>query len=171
LGIIGDSTTFIAVDGEHEAKVTPESISLKMIDVKNIEQTPSYDFMNTGSPHYVEYVEDLAHFDVFAKGKSIRYNEPFVSKGGTNVNFVEVVGDNQLEVRTYERGVEDETYACGTGVTACALSANLRYGFDKFVDINVVGGKLRIEFTKNADGTFQDVFLIGPAVKVFEGRI
>jgi diaminopimelate epimerase len=171
LGIIGDSTTFIAVDGEHEAKVTPESISLKMIDVKNIEQTPSYDFMNTGSPHYVEYVEDLAHFDVFAKGKSIRYNEPFVSKGGTNVNFVEVIGDNQLEVRTYERGVEDETYACGTGVTACALSANLRYGFDKFVDINVVGGKLRIEFTKNADGTFQDVFLIGPAVKVFEGNI
>jgi len=170
LGIIGNSTTFIAVDGEHEAKVLSTVISLKMIDIKNIVQTSSYDFMDTGSPHYVEYVEDLAHFDVFTKGKSIRYNEPFVSKGGTNVNFVEVVGDNQLEVRTYERGVEDETYACGTGVTACALSANLRYGFDKFVDIKVVGGKLRIEFTKNMDGTFQDVFLIGPAMRVFEGE-
>ena len=171
LGIISDSTTFIAVDGEHLAKVLPNVISLKMIDVKNIEQTDSYDFMNTGSPHYVEYVGDLAHFDVFIKGKSIRYKEPFLSKGGTNVNFVEVIGDNQLEVRTYERGVEDETYACGTGVTACALSANLRYGFDKFVDIKVIGGKLRIEFTKNGDGTFQEVFLIGPAVRVFEGEI
>ena len=105
-----------------------------------------------------------------ALGKVIR-NHPRFAPRGTNVNFVEVVGDNQLEVRTYERGVEDETYACGTGVTACALSANLRYGFDKFVDIKVIGGRLRIEFTKHADGTFQDVFLIGPAVRVFEGEI
>jgi diaminopimelate epimerase len=171
LGIIGDSTTFIAVDGEHKAKVTQDVISLKMIDVNHIEQTDSYDFMNTGSPHYVAYTDDLKNLDVYTQGKTIRYNEPFVSMGGTNVNFVEVVGANTLDVRTYERGVEDETYACGTGVTACALSANLRYGFDKFVNINVVGGKLRIEFTKNTDGTFQDVFLIGPAVKVFEGKI
>jgi diaminopimelate epimerase len=169
LGIIGDSTTFIAIDGEHEAKVTPEVISLKMIDVNHIEQTDSYDFMNTGSPHYVQYVEDLAHFDVFTKGKSIRYNEPFVSKGGTNVNFVEVLGENALDVRTYERGVEDETYACGTGVTACALSANLRFGFDKFVDIKVVGGRLRIEFDHTENG-YENIFLIGPAVKVFEGK-
>jgi diaminopimelate epimerase len=170
LGIIGNETTFIAVDGEHQAKVSPEVISLKMIDVNEVEKNEIYDFMNTGSPHYVEYVEDLKNMDVYQKGKNIRYSEPFVSRGGTNVNFVEVVGDNQLEVRTYERGVEDETYACGTGVTACALSANLRYGFEDFVDIKVLGGQLRIEFDRTETG-YENIFLIGPAVRVFEGMI
>jgi diaminopimelate epimerase len=170
LGIIGGETTFIAVDGEHQAKVSPEVISLKMIDVNEIENNEAYDFMNTGSPHYVEYVKDLKNIDVFQKGKNIRYSEPFVSRGGTNVNFVEVIGDNQLEVRTYERGVEDETYACGTGVTACALSANIRLGFEKAIDVNVVGGKLRIEFDRTETG-YENVFLIGPAVRVFEGMI
>lgn len=170
LGIIDDSTVFIAVDGEHEAKVTKEVISLKMIDVNNIEETPEYDFMNTGSPHYVAYVSDLQNYDVYSTGKAIRYGEPFVSKGGTNVNFVEVTGENALAVRTYERGVEDETYACGTGVTACAISANIRLGFDKFVDIKVMGGQLRIEFERTENG-YQNVFLIGPAVRVFEGEI
>lgn len=170
LGIIDDSTVFIAVDGEHEAKVTKEVISLKMIDVNNIEETPEYDFMNTGSPHYVAYVSDLQNYDVYSTGKAIRYGEPFVSKGGTNVNFVEVTGENALAVRTYERGVEDETYACGTGVTACAISANIRLGFDKFVDIKVMGGQLRIEFERTENG-YQNVFLIGPAMRVFEGEI
>lgn len=170
LGIIGNETTFIAVDGEHQAKVSSEVISLKMIDVNEIEKNEIYDFINTGSPHYVEYVEDLKNMDVYQKGKNIRYSEPFVSRGGTNVNFVEVVGDNQLEVRTYERGVEDETYACGTGVTACALSANLRYGFEDFVDIKVLGGQLRIEFDRTPTG-YENIFLIGPAVRVFEGMI
>ena len=147
-----------------------EVISLKMIDVQHIDQTETYDFMNTGSPHYVEYVKDLAHFDVFTKGKLIRYNEPFVSRGGTNVNFVEVISDNQLSVRTYERGVEDETYACGTGVTACALSANSRFGFEKAIDVKVVGGNLRIEFDRTKTG-YENIFLIGTAVKVFEGEL
>lgn len=168
LGIIDESTLFIAIDGEHEAKVTPEVISLKMIDVNQIERTEQYDFMNTGSPHYVTYTKDLQYLDVYTQGKAIRYSEPFVSRGGTNVNFVEVVGDNQLEVRTYERGVEDETYACGTGVTACALSASSRFGFEKAIDIKVVGGNLRIEFDRTETG-YKNIFLIGPAVKVFEG--
>jgi diaminopimelate epimerase len=170
LGLIDDFTLFIATDGEHEAKVNDEFISLKMIDVNQIERTDKYDFINTGSPHYVEYTTDLKNLDVYAKGKSVRYNEPFVSKGGTNVNFVEVVGDNQLEVRTYERGVEDETYACGTGVTACALSANSRLGFENAIDVKVVGGNLRIEFDRTDTG-YENIFLIGPAVKVFEGNI
>ncbi len=170
LGIIGDATTFIAVDGEHEAKVTKEVISLKMIDVNQIDKTPEYDFMNTGSPHYVTYVSDLANYDVFNTGKTIRYGEPFVSKGGTNVNFVEVTGENALSVRTYERGVEDETYACGTGVTACALSANIRLGFENFVDIKVMGGQLRIEFERTENG-YQNIFLIGPAIRAFEGEV
>jgi diaminopimelate epimerase len=141
-----------------------------MIDVNHIERTEQYDFMNTGSPHYVAFTNDLKNLDVYTQGKAIRYNEPFVSSGGTNVNFVEVVGDNQLEVRTYERGVEDETYACGTGVTACALSANVRFGFDKAIDIKVVGGNLRIEFDRTDSG-YENIFLIGPAVKVFEGEL
>jgi len=170
LGIIGESTLFIATDGEHEAKVTSEVISLKMIDVTTIERTDKYDFINTGSPHYVEYTHDLKNLDVYTKGKSIRYNEPFVSMGGTNVNFVEVVGDNQLEVRTYERGVENETYACGTGVTACALSANARFGFEKAIDIKVMGGNLRIEFNRTENG-YDNIFLIGSAVQVFQGNI
>ncbi len=170
LGIIGNSTTFIAVDGEHEAKVTKEVISLKMIDVNQIDKTPEYDFINTGSPHYVTYVSDLTNYDVFNTGKTIRYGEPFVSKGGTNVNFVEVTGNNALSVRTYERGVEDETYACGTGVTACALSANIRLGFENFVDIKVMGGQLRIEFERTENG-YQNIFLIGPAIRAFEGEV
>lgn len=170
LGVIGDQTTFIAIDGEHEASVNPATISLKMIDVKGVEKTEKYDFMNTGSPHYVEYVENLAEYDVYSHGKGIRYGEPFVSKGGTNVNFVEVTGPNALSVRTYERGVEDETYACGTGVTACALSANLRLGFENAIDVKVLGGDLRIEFTKTGEDSFENVYLIGPAVKVFEGE-
>jgi diaminopimelate epimerase len=140
-----------------------------MIDVNHIEKTEKYDFMNTGSPHYVEYTNDLKNLDVYTQGKTIRYNEPFVSRGGTNVNFVEVKGNNQLEVRTYERGVEDETYACGTGVTACALSANSRFGFENPIDIKVVGGNLRVEFNLTETG-YNNIFLIGPAVKVFEGE-
>ena len=168
LGIIGDAAFFIATDGEHEAKVTSSLISLKMIDVSEIEKMKDYDFMNTGSPHYVTYTDNLQNLDVYTQGKEIRYNELFVNRGGTNVNFVEVVGDHQLSVRTYERGVEDETYACGTGVTACALSANLRFGFDKAIDIKVTGGNLRIEFERTETG-YENIFLIGPAVKVFEG--
>jgi diaminopimelate epimerase len=168
LGIIGEQTTFIAVDGEHEAKVSADKISLKMIDVSEIDRQADYDFMNTGSPHYVTYTDDLDNFDVYAAGKAIRYGEPFGSKGGTNVNFVEIKGENTLAVRTYERGVEDETYACGTGVTACALSANFRLGFDNYVDIKVMGGQLRIEFEKTEKG-YENIYLIGPAVKVFEG--
>ncbi len=170
LGVIGDTTTFIAIDGEHEAAVTPERISLKMINVTGIDRQEQYDFMNTGSPHYVTYVEDLANYDVFNVGKSIRYGEPFGSKGGTNVNFVEVTGPDALSVRTYERGVEDETYACGTGVTACALSASLRLGFEKAIDVQVKGGALRIEFERTDNDTFENIYLIGPAVKVFEGE-
>ena len=93
-----------------------------------------------------------------------------MSRGGTNVNFVEVLSNNQLEVRTYERGVEDETYACGTGVTACALSANSRFGFDQAIDVKVKGGNLRIEFNRTENG-YDNIFLIGPAVRVFEGTI
>jgi diaminopimelate epimerase len=171
LGVIGDSTKFIATDGEHTASVCEEEIFLKMGDVQSVERHLDYDFMNTGSPHYVTYTTDVKDLDVTEIGASIRYSETFAAKGGTNVNFVEVIDNETLWVRTYERGVEDETFSCGTGVTACALSAHLRYGMNDPINIRTLGGNLRISFTPNGKDSFKNIFLIGPAKRVFEGEI
>ncbi len=165
LGIFSGSTTFIAVDGAHEATANSEVIALKMGEVHSLEQHEEYDFMNTGSPHYVKYVSDISNFDVFNEGRKIRYADEWVKRGGTNVNFVELLENETLYVRTYERGVEDETYSCGTGVTACALSAHLKYNKQSPVKIITNGGNLQVSFDKD----FQNIRLIGPAVRVFEG--
>jgi diaminopimelate epimerase len=170
LGVFTDRATFIAVDGEHEAFLKDGLVHLKMKDVDNIEITDTYNFLNTGSPHYVEFVEDLEAYPVFEKGKQIRYNEIFGPKGGTNVNFLEKAETQTLFVRTYERGVEDETYSCGTGVTAAALSASLQ-GWISPVKIKTLGGNLQVSFQKNADTSFTDIYLIGPAEEVFSGNI
>jgi diaminopimelate epimerase len=167
LGIFSGSTTFIAVDGKHEASATKEVISLKMGEVRSLEQHESYDFMNTGSPHYVKYVSEIKNFDVFNEGRKVRYDDEWVKRGGTNVNFVEVLDKETIYVRTYERGVEDETYSCGTGVTACALSAHLKHGMQSPIKIITNGGNLQVAF----DSDFQHVYLIGPAVKVFDGKL
>ncbi|SEA23191.1 diaminopimelate epimerase [Pedobacter hartonius] len=172
LGIIDSETNFLAVDGPHYAKVSAEGnwVDLQMIDVKDIEKDGSAYVLNTGSPHYVNQVADLKDMDVFSMGKEIR-NNPTYKAEGINVNFVEDQGDH-LFVRTFERGVEDETYACGTGVTAVALAmakANEQHGSLK-TDITVLGGKLRIEF--DYDGKdFSNIFLCGPAELVFEGDV
>ncbi|MFN8357243.1 MAG: diaminopimelate epimerase [Spirosomataceae bacterium] len=171
LGVIQDSTRFIAVDGEHLASVCEEEIFLKMVDVNLIEKHEDYDFLNTGSPHYVTYSNDLKELDVYEVGYAIRYADEWVARGGTNVNFVEVLNPETLFVRTYERGVEDETYSCGTGVTACAISAHLRHGLEAPIQIRTLGGNLRVSFVEKEDGTFEDVYLIGPAKRVFEGDI
>jgi diaminopimelate epimerase len=169
LGAIGDETRFIAVDGEHLASVTPETISLKMMDVSTVEEEQNFFFMDTGSPHYVEFLdEDLTKTNVFEKGKAVRYSERFKAIG-TNVNFVEKKGENSLYVRTYERGVEDETLSCGTGVTACALASSY-LGMQSPVAIKTLGGNLSISFNKNMKG-FENIYLIGPAKKVFKGSI
>lgn len=171
LGIIEDSTRFLAVDGEHLASVCEEEIFLKMQDVSVIEHHQDYDFMNTGSPHYVTYFSDLQTLDVYEKGHQIRYADEWVARGGTNVNFVEILNSETLFVRTYERGVEDETYSCGTGVTACALSAYFRQGIQEPINIRTLGGNLRVSFTATAENTFENIYLIGPAKRVFEGQI
>lgn len=168
IGVIDNKTTFIATDGEHEAYFEKGLIHLKMIDVQNIENNETFDFMDTGSPHYVSYVKDLQSFDVVTEGRTIRNNERFKSIG-TNVNFVQELGQNALSIRTYERGVEDETLSCGTGVTACALSAALK-GYSSPIFLNVLGGELSVSFIKNETG-FENIYLIGPAKKVFEGTI
>lgn len=171
LGVIQDSTRFIAVDGEHLASVCEEDIFLKMSDVSQIERHDEYDFLNTGSPHYVTFFSDLTDLDVYEKGYAIRYADEWVARGGTNVNFVQVLDPETLFVRTYERGVEDETYSCGTGVTACALSAHLRHGLQEPINIRTLGGNLRVSFTQLEDGTFENIYLIGPAKQVFKGQI
>ena len=140
-----------------------------MNDVASIQNHPDYRFLNTGSPHVVKLVEDLESLDVVAEGRAIRYDSRF-APGGTNANFIEPLNGNSLFVRTYERGVEDETYSCGTGVTAAALVAR-QLGMHSPVAIRTIGGNLRVAFTEEADGQFSDIYLIGPAVRVFRGQI
>jgi diaminopimelate epimerase len=170
LGIVSENIKFVAVDGPHTASVCEEEIFLQMQNVSQIETHEDYDFMNTGSPHYITYFGDLEMLDVFEKGQQIRYAPEWVERGGTNVNFVQVIDNENIAVRTYERGVEDETYSCGTGVTAAALSAHLRHGLLDPINIKTLGGKLRVSFLKDQQG-FSSIYLIGPAKKVFEGML
>ncbi len=172
LGVIDTETTFIAVDGPHYAKISDSGdwVSLQMIDVTHIEKDGNDFVLNTGSPHYVKFAERVADKDVFAEGKAIRYNETYKAEG-ININFVEVKADH-LFVRTYERGVEDETYACGTGVTAVALANSYANGQTGTIEtpIKVLGGELNIRF--NYDGKiFTEIFLEGPAKQVFKGKL
>lgn len=171
LGIFQEKTSFIAVDGPHEATVSANEISLKMMDVEQISENEEFTFMNTGSPHYISFVEDLETYDVVGEGKKIRYSDEWVKKGGTNVNFVEQKDEKTLFVRTYERGVEDETYSCGTGVTACAIASALRLGMKPPISVKTLGGNLQVSFKGTAENGFTEVFLTGPALCVFQGNV
>ncbi|UKT63930.1 diaminopimelate epimerase [Pedobacter mucosus] len=172
LGIIENETNFLAVDGPHYARISDsgEWIDLQMIDVDTINKDGDAFVLNTGSPHYVVEQKDLVDFDVLNEGKRIRYNNIYSEKG-INVNFVENMGD-YLFVRTYERGVEDETYACGTGVTAVAIAMAKSKNETGHIltKIKVLGGDIKIEF--DYDGIkFTNVFLCGPAKLVFAGEV
>jgi diaminopimelate epimerase len=169
-GLFETKTRFVAVDGEHEAEVQGDVISLKMSDVSGF--TPFNDglFLDTGSPHVVVFVDDVAAFDVVGQGQKLRHDSRF-GAGGTNVNFVEVLTDNSLFVRTFERGVEDETYSCGTGVTAAALAAHIQRGMSGPIALKTPGGSLRVSFTPTGPNTFNAIWLTGPATRVFAGEI
>lgn len=171
MGIIKTSYRFTAPDGEHEASIKGDgTVSLKMNDVKEIEEQNGNYIVDTGSPHFVLLDNDIESLDVFRKGRDIRYSPPF-KKEGINVNFVEQMDDShQIKVRTYERGVEDETYSCGTGVTAAALVCSHNENGFNYVSVQTKGGKLAVEYDKY-DGHFENIWLIGPAKKVFEGTI
>ncbi|HRE64317.1 MAG TPA: diaminopimelate epimerase [Ferruginibacter sp.] len=170
-GIRKFSYRFIASDGPHEAEMdTNGIIRLKMQDVENVEEHLDYAVLNTGSPHYVKYSIDVAEIDVYHQGKSIRNSEPY-KKEGINVNFVESTGEDSIYVRTYERGVEEETFSCGTGVTAASLmSAHNERGFNR-VEVKTLGGNLSVEFNKISKDSFQDIWLCGPATFVYKGEI
>lgn len=168
LGVISDKTTFIAIDGLHDAYIENNLVHLKMINVGPIEKNEQFFFMNTGSPHYVEFVNDLDSFPVYAEGYKIRNNDRF-KKEGTNVNFVQSISPDTIGVRTYERGVEDETWSCGTGVTASAIAASFK-GYRSPVNVKTKGGDLLITFSANGD-VFENVFLCGPAERVYTGVV
>lgn len=170
LGMLNGKTQFNAYDGAHDAALLPQDIiRLKMNDVAGTETAGTDFFINTGSPHHIRFVENIQDYPVFDEGEKIRYSDPY-KPGGTNVNFVELLPGNTIFVRTYERGVEDETLSCGTGVTAAALAAFSK-GYTSPVTIKTKGGDLSVEFKSGQSGAFQDICLVGPAKKVFEGDL
>jgi len=203
LGIADGQCCFMAIDGAHEAEISslPNQkafgarlwVELKMTDVQSIERQGDAYILNTGSPHYVRFVEALENLDMVAEGRAVRYSEKW-EKNGINVNFVSETGKQEnsvsqnlksnnlfkpveglsLAIRTYERGVEDETLACGTGVTAAAIASFLKDGGsagEVEIPVQAKGGDLSVRFHANADGTFSNIWLNGPAERVFEGEI
>lgn len=170
LNIIKNETEFLAIDGLHKAKIEGDTVHLQMQNVNVIDVFENHLFLNTGSPHHVEMVSNIKTLDVKSKGSKIRYSETY-DEAGSNVNFVEQLADNRFAVRTYERGVEDETLSCGTGVTAVALAMHkINKTTDNQVELKVEGGELMVHFTKSANG-YEDIWLIGPAEQVFKGEI
>ena len=171
MGVIENKAEFEAVDGYHYATIDTNGIvALQMKDVDTVNQHEDYTFLNTGSPHHVQLVDNLVELDIKTEGAKIRYSDLY-GKAGSNVNFVYQLANDIFAVRTYERGVEDETLSCGTGVTAVAIAMH-RTGKtnNNIIDLNVEGGKLKVQFDVD-NGKYTNVFLIGPATFVFEGKI
>ena len=173
LGMIGDETNFLSTDGAHFAQMRNGLIELKMHDVTQVERVQSDFVINTGSPHYLRFVSDVNDIDIIPNAKEIRYNERF-AKEGINVNFIEQKSDGGIRIRTYERGVEDETLSCGTGVTAAVLGDFLNHGAKASSSTNTIvdsrGGTLSVRFTYS-DNHFTNIFLVGPARKTYTGEI
>ena len=175
-----DSVSFETIAGTLSADIVEDNIRIAMSDpidlkldtgakVSGLDST--LHFLNTGVPHVVAFVDDLAGTDVVKHGAAIRYHEAFAPKG-TNANFASAHAPDHIAIRTYERGVEDETLACGTGMVACALLHHLRTGAPSPIKVDVKGGDtLEIGFEKDGDEAFKNVTLTGPADFVFEGDI
>jgi diaminopimelate epimerase len=169
-GIMKENYLFIAIDGPHEASIKNNGwIHLKMSDVNEVEVGDNFFVTNTGSPHYVQLVNGVENFDVVTAGKAIRYNDRF-KVDGVNVNFIEFQKDH-LFVRTYERGVENETYSCGTGVTAAAITTHLHKTGAHHVAIQTLGGELAVSFNNQGGGHFNNIWLQGPGTFVYSASI
>jgi len=173
-----DRVTFETIAGTLAAEMVDENIRIAMSDPVELQRDfelpgigGTFDSLNTGVPHVVEFVADLAAVDVLRRGAAIR-RHPRFEPAGTNANFAEVLQPGHIAIRTYERGVEDETLACGTGMVACALLHHLLDGAPSPIKVDIKGGEtLEIGFAKNAEGDFRQVTLCGPADFVFEGDI
>ncbi|MBE9469407.1 MAG: diaminopimelate epimerase [Bacteroidetes bacterium] len=171
LGIINNLAEFVAIDGIHSAKIDEfENVKLKMQDVNEVEIGKNYYYLNTGSPHYVCFVKNIEDLDVNKKGGKIRNNKRFKDVG-TNVDFVEIM-ENSIFVRTYERGVENETLSCGTGVIASTISFSLLSKLsNQEYFITTKGGDLKVFLDKTENNTFNNIWIEGPANIVFAGNI
>lgn len=170
-GIRRSTYLFSAVDGDHEAEIDADGIvSLKMKNVDGIKVSHGDFILNTGSPHYVKMIDNVMEYDVFKKGREIRYSSPFAEQG-INVNYVEQKKEDEILVRTYERGVENETYSCGTGVTAAALVCYHNENGYNDVTVHTKGGKLSVEFERVDENHYKNIWLCGPAEKVFTGSV
>lgn len=169
IGIRQSDYRFVAIDGTHDAFFSDHGwINLKMKDVSDIRHHYGDSILDTGSPHYVKIAADVMHLNVFEEGRNIRYSREFKEEG-INVNFVQPE-DKNIIVRTYERGVENETLSCGTGVTAAALVfAHNSQGFNR-VEVQTPGGHLAVEFDKEHNN-YTNIWLCGPATFVFKGEI
>lgn len=172
VGVPNGEHSFMAIDGEHTSRFNKDgSVSLKMNDVNNTFNGEDYFILETGSPHYIIFVEDIDDIDVKKQGEAIRYSEEFKA-AGINVNFVEIKGLDRILVATYERGVEDETLSCGTGVTAAALAYYMYTNKSEgsyLIDIETKGGELSVAFDANVNKEFSNIWLSGKATKVFTG--
>jgi diaminopimelate epimerase len=181
LGVVIEAAKFMAIDGPHDVLISAiedasRFIKLKMQAVKDIDKRPGKTYvLNTGSPHYVRFIdENLSELNIVSEAKKIRYNDEFAAEG-INVNFVSVLDETAISVRTYERGVEDETLSCGTGVTAAALSlATLKKlpSGHYIISVKVMGGELKVSYDFDADNqSFSNIWLQGPATYVFKGTV
>ncbi len=173
LGITGLEASFEGIDGKHSASILPNGeIRLKLNDVAGLRRVEDGYLLDTGSPHYVKFVTQLDQLDVNKEGKEIRHQSRF-GKGGVNVNFVEMgTSSNKISVRTFERGVEAETFSCGTGVTAAVISSYYHYKSDIFsYHIQTRGGNLNVTFKAQHPSQFTDIFLTGTATRVYQGSI
>ena len=169
LGIISGSGEFLAIDGPHVGRSNDGQVELSIRPVAGLLKKEDDYFVDTGSPHHVRFVDHVNEYPVVEVGKQIR-NSSRYSPYGSNVNFVSKISADQIYVRTYERGVENETLSCGTGVTASALVFGFLNGIDQ-INIQTPGGSLGVRFTLDSNGGFQDIFLTGPAVQVFQGTM
>jgi diaminopimelate epimerase len=169
LGIIDNQTKFETTDGEHKASIKDDIVSFELHDLSEVLKVGEDYFINNGSPHHMTFVDDTSVVDVSAEGRKIR-NSISYQPDGTNVNFVQILSETEISVRTFERGVEDETLSCGTGVTASAIAANLE-GLESPIRIQTLGGQLSVSFEKEGDDNYHNIFLSGPATFVYEGKI
>lgn len=170
LEIIDKETVFQAIDGLHHASIEGEIVKLQMQDVDDVQTFKSHVFLNTGSPHHVQMESNLKELDIKTVGSKIRHGEPY-NEAGSNVNFVNKLSEDKFAVRTYERGVEDETLSCGTGVTAVALAMHHIGKTEKnLLTLQTPGGNLKVSFDKQND-YYKNIWLIGPAIQVYKGEI
>ncbi len=177
---VPSSVSFETIAGTLTAELVNEDVRIAMSEPKDLELKcgarienfhDDIHSLNTGVPHNVSFVEDLENLDIVTHGRAIR-NHPQFAPNGTNANFAQVLAPDHIAIRTYERGVEGETLACGTGMVASALVHHLLTGAESPVKVDVAGGDtLLIGFEKTGETTFSNVTLTGPADFVFEGEI